>query len=187
MRRRVFVAVNLPENVKKRLKEFQKKFDYLPVRWTKEPSLHLTLVFIGYVTDEQMLEVCRVSREVAAKCEPFFINFKRIILGPSNKPPRMIWVEGEVSKELGILKSELEKVLLNTNSGFLRAEGRLLKPHITLARIKMEQWWQIEPVPQIEENFQAQVPVASIEVMESDLKRNGAEYVVLEACLLGEK
>jgi len=185
MKRRVFIAVNLSEKVRARLEEFQEKFDYLPVRWTKEPSLHLTLVFIGYVSDEQMLEICRASREVAVRSEPFFINFRRIILGPPGKPPRMIWVEGEESKELGSLKAELEAALLNANSGFLRAEKRPLKPHITLARIKMEQWRQIEPVPQIDENFQAQVPVASLEVMESDLKRDGAEYVVLESCPLG--
>jgi len=187
MKRRVFVAINLSENIKKRLKQFRDKYDYLPVRWTKEPSLHLTLVFIGYVSDEQMLEICRVSREVANKAEPFFINFKHIILGPSGKPPRMIWLEGEVSKELGILKAKLEEALLNTDSGFLRAEARALKPHITLARIKMEQWRQMEPAPQIDENFQAQVPVASIEVMESDLRSDGAEYVILESCPIGEK
>ncbi|MCG2688535.1 hypothetical protein L6250_02795, partial [Candidatus Parcubacteria bacterium] len=43
----------LPEKIKKRLKEYREKFNYLPVRWTKVPSLHLTLVFIGYVDNEQ--------------------------------------------------------------------------------------------------------------------------------------
>ncbi|TSC52878.1 MAG: 2'-5' RNA ligase [Parcubacteria group bacterium LiPW_39] len=196
--KRVFIAINLPESVKKRLKQYQEKYDYLlarqspakrdgggPVRWTKEPSLHLTLVFIGYVTDEQLVEICRAAREVAAKFEPFFINFKKIILGPPNKPPRMIWVEGEASKELSELKNQLEERLLNCNSGFNHQEKRLLRPHITLARIKMEQWRQMESKPVVEENFEAQVPVASIEVMESDLKRDGAEYAVLELCALG--
>lgn len=182
--KRVFIAINLPESVKKRLGEFQEKYDYLPVRWTKEPSLHLTLIFIGYVSDEQMLEVCRAARQVASGFTPFFINFKRIILGPPGKPPRMIWLEGEVSKELSELKNQLEEGLLNCNSGFNHQEKRLLRPHITLARIKMEQWRQMESKPVIEENFEAQVPVASIEVMESDLKYDGAEYAVLESCEL---
>ncbi|MBU1102248.1 RNA 2',3'-cyclic phosphodiesterase [Patescibacteria group bacterium] len=184
MRRRIFVAINLPEKAKKRLKEFQEKYDYLPVRWTKENSLHLTLVFVGYVSDEQMLEICRVSREKAAKCEPFFINFKRIILGPPNKPPRMIWVEGEISQELSNLKNLLEDAFLKSDSGFRYKEMRLIKPHITLARIKMDRWRQLEPKPEINEEFQAQVPVSSIEVMESDLRSDGAEYVILESCSL---
>ncbi len=195
MKRRVFIAINLPDNIKKRLKEFQEKYDYLftrqslggggPVRWTKEASLHLTLVFIGYVSDEQMLEICRVSREVAAKCEPFFINFKRILLGPPGKPPRMIWVEGEMSRELTNLKNLLEDALLDSDSGFRHKEARLARPHITLARIKMEQWHQMESAPRIDEEFQAQVPVSSIEAMDSDLRSDGAEYVVLESCPIG--
>jgi 2'-5' RNA ligase len=185
MKKRVFVAINLPEGVKKRLIEWRQKYDYLPVRWTKEPSLHLTLIFIGYVSDEQMLEICRVSREVVSKVEPFFINFRRIILGPPNKPPRMIWLEGEASQKLSELKNHLEEALLKTNSGFSHRENRPLRPHITLARIKMDRWHQLESKPQIDEEFQAQVPVESIEVMESDLKRDGAEYAVLESCPLG--
>lgn len=185
MKRRVFIAINLSDGVKKRLKEFQEKFDYLPVRWTKEASLHLTLVFIGYVSNEQMLEICRVSREVAAKFEPFFIDFKKIILGPPGKPPRMIWVEGETSQKLADLKNKLEDALLESDSGFRHKEARLLRPHITLARIKMDRWYQLESQPKIDEEFQAQVPVASIEVMESDLKRDGAEYAVLESCPFG--
>lgn len=196
MKRRVFIAINLPDNIKKRLKEFQEKHDYLPrststgvqrglpVRWTKEPSLHLTLIFIGYVSDEQMLEICRVAREVAAEFEPFFINFKRIILGPPNKPPRMIWVEGEASEELTALKNQLQEVLLSGDTGFSRIENRPFKPHITLARIKIYQWSRLPEKPIIDEEFLAQVPVQSIEVMESDLKRDGAEYTILESCPL---
>jgi len=185
MKKKVFIAINLPENIKKRLKEFQEKFDYLPVRWTKESSLHLTLVFVGFVTNDQMLEICRASREVAIKFDPFYINFKRIIFGPPHKPPRMIWLEGEASQGLSVLKSQLQEMLLEAETGFSNVENRPFKPHITLARIKMFQWRQLTQQPEIEQEFLAQVPVASIEVMESDLKYDGAEYLVLESCPLG--
>ncbi|MBU2265014.1 RNA 2',3'-cyclic phosphodiesterase, partial [Patescibacteria group bacterium] len=104
MKRRIFIAINLPEKLKKRLKEYQEQHDALPVRWTKTASLHLTLVFIGYVDNEQMLEACKITRKIAEEMEPFFINFKRILLGPIGKEPRMIWLEGEVSEELVQLK-----------------------------------------------------------------------------------
>ncbi len=185
MKRRVFVAINLSDGLKKRLKRFQEKFDYLPVRWTKEASLHLTLVFIGYVSDEQMLEVCRATKEVAAKFEPFFINFKRVVLGPPGKIPWMIWLEGEDSPELDKLKKELEAVLLDCDSGFYRPENRPLKPHITLARVREGQGGEISrQQAEIEQGLEAQVEVGSLDVMESDLKRDGAEYVILEVCPL---
>lgn len=200
MKRRVFIAINLSEGLKKRLKAYREKFEYLPratptgevlrglpVRWTKELSLHLTLVFIGYVSNEQMLEVCRATKAVAAKFEPFFINFRRVVLGPPGKIPRMIWLEGEVSQELTKLKKELEVALANCDSGFYRAENKVFKPHITLARIKVGQWQGANiNKADTEQNFDAQVDVSNIDVMESDLKHDGAEYVVLEACPLSE-
>jgi len=146
--------------------------------------LHLTLVFIGYVTNEQMLEICRVTRQAAAESKAFFINFKKILLGPPNRLPRMIWLEGTASQELTELKNKLEKALLESETGFFRAENRLFKPHITLARIKHEQWRQMGETPAIEENFETRMPVDSIEVMESDLKISGAEYATLESCPL---
>ncbi len=200
MKRRIFIAINLPEKVKKRLKEYQEKLEYAPratpagevlrglsVRWTKAPSLHLTLIFIGYVSDEQMLEACRVAREVASGKEPFFINFKRIVLGPQGKIPRMIWLEGAVSRELNELKKKLEEALISRDAGLQKVESRVFDPHITLARVKMKQWREAQINPaEVEKKFEAQFEVNSIEVMESDLKYDGAEYATLESCPLTE-
>lgn len=188
VKRRIFIAIDLPEKIKKRLKEYKEKFADLPVRWTKVPSLHLTLVFIGYVDNEQMLEVCRIARDVAEKFEPFFINFKRINVGPvDSREPRMIWLEGEKSEELSQLKNNLEKALLAGNTGFSKAETRSFSPHITLARIKMAQWREAKiNLAEIKQEFKAQVEVHGIEVMESDLKFDGAEYASLESCPVGE-
>lgn len=183
-KRRIFIALNLPDKMKKKLGQFKEKYDYLPVRWTKDDCLHLTLVFIGYVTDEQMLETCKTVRKVAAEFLPFFINFKRVILGPPGKPPRMIWVEGQKSPELSELKKKLEDALLSADSGLKRIGERTMTPHITLARIKNEQWRQLPERPGINEVFDYQISASSIEVMESELKRSGAEYTILESCEL---
>lgn len=56
-KRRLFIAINLPENVKERLIGFQTKWmDLEPhsINWVIKPNLHITLVFIGYVTDDEM-------------------------------------------------------------------------------------------------------------------------------------
>ena len=185
MKHRVFIAINLPEGVKKRLKLWQEAHDELPVRWTKEPSLHLTLVFIGYVSSEQVVEICRVARETAQSFEPFEMNIDRIIFGPLGKnPPRMIWLTGEPNKQLSELKTALEDALLNCDSGLSHVEKRSFKPHITLARIQPDRWAQLTNSPAINESFSARFDVNSIEVMESDLKHDGAEYAVMESCEL---
>jgi len=186
MKKRVFIAVNLPEKLKKQAEIFREKFDYLPVRWTKEESLHLTLVFIGYASDDQILEICRILKETAAETEPFLIRFKKVILAPPGKPPRMIWVEGEASQELSELKNKLEEKLLTESTGFNHRETRPIKPHITLARLKTGRWRDLPSPPKIEEAFNFEVPVQSIELMESDLKGDGAEYAIMESAELGE-
>jgi len=203
MRRRVFIAINLPEKIKKRLVEYRERYNFLPVHWTKKDSLHLTLIFIGYATNEQVLELCRAVREIAEKVEPFMIRFKKILCAPSSfavavtettavkkateGKPRMVWVEGEKSEELIDLKSQLEEALLNVDSGLSKKEYKPFTPHMTLARVNQTN----KKLPEdfdwksVEEPFNFQIPVASVEVMESDLRSDGAEYAVLESSPLG--
>lgn len=189
MKRRIFIAINLPENIKKRIWDFQNKWESLPVRWTKRDSLHLTLIFIGYVDDEEMLEVCRLTREVAQKNEPFFIDFEKILYGPpqnNQKPPRMIWLKGRPSDELIQIRKELEENLISSEGvGNFNIEKHPFSPHITLARVKIGQWRNLSSSPEVEQDFKASLAVNSIDVMESELKRDGAEYTILESCPLG--
>ncbi len=233
-KRRIFIAVSLPEDLKRRLLDFQKKWEYLfprhsspgaskggPVRWTKQDSLHLTLIFIGYADEQEIYEICRLTKETVKKYEPFSIIFEKILYGPPGKPPRMIWLKGKASHEISKIKNELEEVFVSSeNLRAFRIETRPFSLHITLARIhphtlknyyeshinlmndnqnnkelrkegkgvgvNMGQWHSLEQKPELEQDFKAIVPVASIDVMESDLKRDGAEYTILESCPLGE-
>ncbi|MDD5589884.1 MAG: RNA 2',3'-cyclic phosphodiesterase [Candidatus Portnoybacteria bacterium] len=187
MKKRVFIAINLSEKIKNRLLEFKEKWNHLPVRWTKKDSLHLTLVFIGYVTDDELYNICKIINEVARRHEPFYLEFERVLYGPPDKPPRMIWLKGKISEELADLRSDLETALsASENAGGYSAERRPFSPHISLARINMEEWHKLVERPNIEENFKFGLNAASIEVMQSDLKRSGAEYAILESCPLGE-
>ncbi len=185
-KRRIFIAINFPEQIKKKLLAFKEGWADLPVRWTRETNLHITLTFIGYVDDEQMLEVCQLAKEVASKHKSFEIKLKKIILGPPQKPPRMIWVEGESNQELSRLKDDLEKVLFNSNRvGFKSSGYSVFRPHITLARINQNQWRELSNKPEIDRDISLVASVETIEVMESHLSRGGGEYAVLESIELG--
>ncbi|HEB01427.1 MAG TPA: RNA 2',3'-cyclic phosphodiesterase [Candidatus Portnoybacteria bacterium] len=186
MKTRIFVAINLPSEIKKKFLSFQQKWPDLPVRWTKEENLHITLIFIGYVGDEEIVETCQIAKGVTQKQTPFEINLKRIYLGPPQGTPRMIWVEGEKSQELAELKDNLEKSLLRSqNSGPKSKEVRAFSPHITLARIKQLKWRELKEKPKIDLEISASFLVSSIEIMQSTLKPEGPEYVILEKAELG--
>jgi len=187
MRHRIFIAVNLPEEVKKSLWDYREKWPELPARWTKKESLHITLIFIGYVEDQAVMETCNITREVTARHRPFSICLTKIIYGPPKKnPPRMVWAQGEKSKELAQLKADLENSL--AEKVCFEQENRAFSPHITLARIN---GWklkdiELEEIPQINEDVSFSFEVNSIEVMESTLKKGGAEYCILESVPLSK-
>jgi len=191
-RHRVFVAINLPENIRRKLTDYQKKIEELftlhrseasgagPVQWTKPNNIHITLVFLGYVRDEELLEICRITKEVAVRHNSFEVDLTKICYGPTDKkPPRMVWAKGERSEEFASLKEDLDKCL-----GV--SEKREFSPHITLGRIRRWDWQRIEPEesPEIEEEIGLSFSVTSIEVMESMLKRGGPEYIILESANL---
>jgi len=188
MRHRIFIAINLPEDIRKELIFYQSRWPELPIKWTKKENLHITLVFLGYLSNEELLEVYKAAKEAALESKPFSVNLNRICYGPPRKiPPRMIWVEGEKSKEFTLLKNNLEKFLIGSDKIRFSSENRSFSPHITLGRIKVWEWRKIEPEerPEIEEEIALDFEVSSVEVMESKLKRGGAEYVILENVNLG--
>jgi 2'-5' RNA ligase len=124
---------------------------------------------------------------VALRNSSFLVNLKKIIYGPPKKmPPRMVWVEGEKSKEFTQLRNDLEKSLLTSDKVHFSPEDRAFSPHITLGRIRSWEFRQIEPEerPEVNEEINLSFEVNSIEVMESQLKRGGAEYAVLESAPL---
>lgn len=186
MRHRVFIAINLPNNIKKKLADFQSKWPELPIRWTKPENLHITLAFLGYLSDEEVAEVCKIAEDVASKNQPPSVNLNKICYGPPKKmPPRMIWVAGEQSEELTKLKNDLDNAL--SVGPRYQKETRPYTPHITLGRIRKWEFRQIEPEdrPEVETDLSLGFEVSSVEVMESKLKRGGAEYTVLISAPLG--
>jgi len=189
MRHRIFIAINLPEDVKKRLLDYQRKWLTLPVHWTKKDNLHITLIFLGYLNDEDLLETIKIVHNVVEEHQSFFINLNQILYGPPNKTPRMVWVEGEKSQELANLQRDLENALYTSpNKGISGGEIQSYSPHITLGRIKE---WEFKKIPleekeDINEEISLNFSVESIEVMESDLKRGGPEYIVLESAQLAD-
>ncbi len=166
MGHRIFIAINLPQNIKEELLKYREKWPQLPARWTKKENLHITLEFLGYLPSEEILELCQKTRKIASEKKSFSLCLNKICYGPPGKKnsrlPRMVWATGEKIKEFNI------------------------HPHITLARIRTWQFRQMEEEerPEINEEIDLSFEVDSIEIMESRLKRGGPEYAILESCPL---
>jgi len=186
-RHRVFIAINLPEEVKRELAGFYDKWPELPAKWISKDNLHITLEFLGDLTDQEVGDTCEIVKEVAKKHKAFSINLNRVLYGPPKKnPPRMVWAEGEKNEELTDLKNDLEECLLEKVK--FRPDEKSFVSHITLAKISEWEFkkFDLDERPEINEDIDLMFTVESIEVMESELKRGGPVYTILESHILGE-
>lgn len=194
-RHKVFIGINLPKEIKKNLAKKQE--DLVPkfgeiAKWTRTDNLHITLDFLGYLTDEEISDVCRIVGEIANDHESFSIKLNKIIYGPKDKntlpagrqAPKMIWAVGEKSEEFSNLRKKIAEALLGGVG--LAVEGKASSPHITLARLSafgLRQMDEME-VPEVDENIDLLFTVESIEVMEPQFKKGGPVYTILESCPL---
>ncbi len=185
---RIFTAINIPEDIKKKLTDLQKKYPQIPARWLKEENIHITLNFLGNLDENQLLETINTAKEVVNQHAPFQLKVEKVVYGPPKKfPPRLIWAEIGKNQEISLLQADLEKHFFNLPSfQYKKSENRSYSPHITLARIKGFEFGKMEPeeISEINEEINLSFEVDSIEVMESRLKRGGAEYTILESVLL---
>jgi len=180
---RIFLAINLPDKIKKRLSEFRKEWFDFPVKLTRVENLHITLFFIGYVNTEEILDICKLAKKAISQENMFEIKLNKICFGPLNKKPRMIWAIGDINNNLSHLKNSLEDDLFGSNKN-AENHNKLFHPHITLAKIKQKEWGELPSIPNIEKDISLSFLVDSVEVMESCLSRKGPEYNVLETILL---
>lgn len=188
MLHRIFIAINLPDALRKKLLNFSKKYPKLPARWTTEKNIHITLNFLGILNDNQLLETIKTVKEILLGYSPFLVKINRICYGPPKKfPPQIVWAIGEKNQEILVLQNNLENTLFGLPIyQYKIKEKRRFSPHVTLARIKSFEFRRLSEEPEINEDVDLSFEVNSIEVMESQPKINGVEYTILESIKLSK-
>lgn len=183
MLHRIFIAINLPEKIKKELSNFERDFSNIPGRWVKPENLHITLLFLGSIKTENLPKIFETLNSVVSSFSKFKIELEKIsFFPPKSFPPRMVWVFIKKSEILEKLQKELEKKMIKSQIPFQKEEKEFA-PHITLARIKKFEFrrLELEELPKIDEEINLSFEAQSIDVMESHLKRKGPEYTLLKA------
>lgn len=182
MKRRIFIAVNLPQKIKEELTDListlQKNNQQSFIKWINPENLHITLHFLGYLNEEEIKKVNQIMEEKTQpiRCELRMINIDAF---PNLSRPRVIFIAIEEigDKRLSNLQKELGIYL--EKEGF-EIEKRPWQPHLTLARIKNStpgNKFKFYPVPY---SFHLlKFKIRSIDLMESKLERGGAKYKLL--------
>lgn len=179
MKRKIFISINLPDKAKKRLVKATEAWRNLPIKWVRERNLHVTLSFLGYISDDELYLICQKTREASGRFEMFDLVFDRMELGPKEDDPHLVWITGEANESLRKLQEEIEKEL-----GIFVRSKKSFKPHITLGRIRMKKWSELESKPQISGKFPLNLGVETIDVMASDFAGGDNEYALIESCPL---
>src|SRR5262245_9939517 len=88
---RVFIAIDLPEEIVSRLAGVQRELRPVTTsaRWVAAESVHLTLKFIGEVSDKRLETINEVLTSLTWK--PFHVTVKGVGFFPGNLSPRVFW------------------------------------------------------------------------------------------------
>ena len=185
---RLFVAINFTAKDRQKMHRAGRKLREaeLPIRWEELEQLHMTLKFLGEVRSEMVPRVQEAVARVAEKTPPFTLKMKGGGAFPTLRRPRVIWLGAEASPELRCLKHDLEWELAPL--GFER-EVRAFHPHVTLGRAEKEA--RAGDFREFEElvtaiSFKAEIPVRTVDLMESHLSTRGARYDRRMAAKLGQ-
>src|SRR3990167_2243722 len=133
---RSFIAIELTNEIKDELAQIQARLKYsgADVKWVEKNNIHLTLKFLGEVSEDRTKAVVSVLDDIAKGSKPFEMTIRDIGAFPKIDYPRVVWVGldkgASESKEITQrIEEELER------SGFER-ESRAFSPHLTIGRVR---------------------------------------------------
>jgi 2'-5' RNA ligase len=136
---RIFLALNFSVAVTRRIaEEIEPRKQPLAdagfrVAWVPAANLHLTLRFIGSISEELVEGVVGAAQKVAARHPPFEARAAGLGAFPSPERPSVLWVGVDAPPALASLQHDLEAAVVGL--GF-PGEERAYHPHVTAARVK---------------------------------------------------
>jgi 2'-5' RNA ligase len=179
---RVFIAVDVPNEIRKALGEVQRALRPLSnsARWVAPESIHVTLRFLGEVPDKRLDDINTALTGLTWK--PFTITVHGVGFFPGTRSPRVFWAGMEAPTMKGLaeqLDTRMERL------GFEK-EKRAFRPHITMTRAKSTRIDSslVSAAAKYEEHDFGSFAVDRIFLFKSTLKPSGAVHEKLKEYLL---
>ena len=181
---RVFIAIDIGDRIRAALGDLQKQLaskadiKKSDVKWVKPEAIHLTLKFLGEIKDEQAVDVCNITKQVASRHKSFKLDVESVgCFG--GRSARVLWVgTGQDCENLLKLQDDLEQQL--ALAGWPK-ETRKFSGHLTLCRIRNSKAGLM--LAQMTEKYKdfklGTTPADSVCVYQSQLTPKGPIYTVL--------
>ena len=167
---RLFVGVALPEDIRLTLAGL---CGGVPgARWVATESFHMTLRFIGEVSEGEAEDIHTALGTINART--FSLMLSGVGHFESAGQVHTLWAGVEKNAELLALRARIESALVRIG---LPPEGRRYSPHVTLARLKDTPIHRVSNFLALHGLFRAgPIPVGSFTLFSSFLKSSGALY-----------
>ncbi|PIU21604.1 MAG: RNA 2',3'-cyclic phosphodiesterase [Candidatus Diapherotrites archaeon CG08_land_8_20_14_0_20_34_12] len=168
--KRIFIAVNLPDEIKE---SFQKLIEKLPkekVKAVKKENLHITMKFLGDIPEEKLAEIYSKLQDLNK-----FVKFEVELSDIGFFKTRILWIGITKGKEmLENIAKEIENLLALNKEEFTS--------HITIARNKFlgSEEFKLLAGELKKIKISGKFTVKSIDVMESVLEKAGSNYKILK-------
>lgn len=133
---RAFIAIPMPDAVRERLGALQDRLRAAAadVKWVEPANIHLTLKFLGELSDEARPALDVGMKIIAASHAAFDLAVKGTGAFPAGGAPRVVWAGCHVaSGKLVALAGAVEKA---ADAAGFAPEGRPFAAHVTVGRVK---------------------------------------------------
>jgi 2'-5' RNA ligase len=188
---RSFIAIDLPESLYAPLEQvsenLQEKLKDMPIRWVPVPNIHLTLKFLGDVSEKNIPVIQEILQAEAASHKQFEISLGGFGVFPSFTRPRVIWVGIEAPEELHQLYRRID---VETARLGYAPDKRKFNPHVTLGRVSRNaNSKEVRFIGGVLRTFKlgflGAARIMDVHLFRSDLSSKGAVYTKLHTASLG--
>ncbi|MEM2932688.1 MAG: RNA 2',3'-cyclic phosphodiesterase [Candidatus Pacearchaeota archaeon] len=170
---RCFIAVDLPKEAQERLAKIEEQIKRFEIKanFIKPEQLHLTIRFLGEVSDFKMNQIKGLLKEITIK--KFKARLNTLGVFPSESFIRVVWINLEPGKKFQEIHELIDKKLESIK---IKPDPRF-ESHVTLARIK----WLKDRAEFIEKLKKIKVEplefnIESLKLKKSTLTKEGPIY-----------
>ncbi len=132
---RLFLAIAIPDSIRTALLSTQSELKKAQARvsWVPDENLHLSLAFIGPVTDDRVASLIDGLAPLATRHACFDEDVSTVGAFGRPRRPRVLWAGCDASAELMQLHTDVLAYLKTLN---FKVDERPFRPHITLGRVR---------------------------------------------------
>ena len=183
---RLFVAIDLSDEIKNYIAETMKQFrnDDFDIKFVKPVNLHLTVKFLGDIHEDSLHDIENRISDILKNVKQFKISLETMGYFGNPNNIRVIWIGIKEGRETiaGIMRE------LNENLKHIRDETREPSPHLTLGRVKSGRNKDklLEKIVSFGNRKFGEMDVSSLALKSSELQKEGPSYRDVKLFHMGE-